>query len=117
MADFSSGKFSISECDVCGQRYKLKQLKALVVKAKQINVLACPECWSPDHPQLMLGTVPVRDPQAVRNPRPDKSRVPSGPYSSRDMQWGWNPVGCENALTPNNLVATTSVGTVTIAAS
>jgi hypothetical protein len=37
---------------------------------------------------------------------------------SRDIQWGWNPVGGARAndagLTPNYLVATTSVGTVTI---
>ena len=111
---FSSGKNSIAECDICGQRFKLKQLKELVVKTKRVNTLACPECWSPDHPQLMLGTFPVEDPQAVRNPRPDKSRVPTGVYSSRDTQWGWAPVGCSNPLTPNCLVATTSVGTVTI---
>jgi len=115
---FSSGKNTIADCDVCGQRFKLKQLKELVVKAKRINTLACPECWSPDHPQLMLGTFPVEDPQAVRNPRPDKSRVPTGIYSSRDTQWGWAPVGgassFDTALTPNYLVATTHVGTVTI---
>jgi hypothetical protein len=37
---------------------------------------------------------------------------------SRDIQWGWYPVGgardFDNALTPNNLVATTSVGTVEV---
>jgi len=37
---------------------------------------------------------------------------------SRDVQWGWNPVGGSSnfdvALTPNYLVATTFVGTVTV---
>jgi hypothetical protein len=37
---------------------------------------------------------------------------------SRDIQWGWNPVGgskdFDAVLTPNYLVATTSVGTVTV---
>ena len=37
---------------------------------------------------------------------------------SRDIQWGWNPVGGSSnfdvALTPNYLVATTFVGTVTV---
>jgi hypothetical protein len=40
---------------------------------------------------------------------------------SRDIQWGWSPVGgarnFDNELTPNYLVATTSVGTVTVTVS
>jgi hypothetical protein len=41
---------------------------------------------------------------------------PSG--GSRIIQWGWNPIGgargIDNGLTPNNLVASTSVSNVTI---
>jgi len=37
---------------------------------------------------------------------------------SRDIQWGWNPVGgskfFDDALTPNTLVAIAEVGTVTV---
>ena len=40
---------------------------------------------------------------------------------SRDIQWGWNPVGGASffdvALTPNYLVATTNVGIVSITVS
>jgi hypothetical protein len=68
---FASGKRAISECDICGFRYKLKELQQLVIKTKNVNILACPECWNPDHPQLQLGMYPVDDPQALRNPRPD----------------------------------------------
>ena len=68
---YSSGKNSIAQCDRCGFRYKLKQLKTLVIKTKNVNILVCPECWEPDQPQLSLGLYPVNDPQAVRNPRPD----------------------------------------------
>lgn len=68
---FASGKRAISECDVCGFRYKLKELRQLVIKTKNVNILACPECWNPDQPQLQLGMYPVDDPQALRNPRPD----------------------------------------------
>ena len=68
---FAGGKHAISQCDVCGQRYKLDELRALVVKNITTNIMACPECWNEDHPQLMLGTFPVDDPQAIRNPRPD----------------------------------------------
>jgi hypothetical protein len=108
---FASGKNSIAMCDVCGQQFKLKKLKELVVKTKKTNIMACPECWDPDHPQLKLGMYPVNDPQAIRNPRPDTTYA-----QSRQIQWGWAPVGGGNALsgTPNALVATGYVGTVTV---
>jgi hypothetical protein len=74
---FSSGKFAISQCDRCGFRFKLAQLKTLVIKTKEVNIRVCPECWEADHPQLKLGMYPVNDPQAVRNPRPDTSYAQS----------------------------------------
>jgi len=125
-SQFSSGKNSIAECDRCGFRFKLTQLKGLVIKTKNVNIMVCPECWEPDQPQLLLGMYPVNDPQAVRNPRPDVSYVTSGvgddgypSGGSRIIQWGWNPVGgskeFDAALTPNNLALTISIGTVTIA--
>ena len=122
---FASGKNAISECDRCGQRFKLKVLKTEIIKTKNYNLLVCPECWDPDHPQLQLGMYPVDDPQALRNPRPDRSYVVSGlladGYSgggSRIFQWGWNPVGgassFDAALTPNNLNLVVQLGTVTV---
>jgi hypothetical protein len=135
---YASGKFSIAECDICGQRYKLKELRKLTIKTKQVSIKACPECWNPDHPQLQLGMYPVYDPQAVREPRPDLSYYQSGtsglqialtsttaPDSvgypeggSRIIQRGWNPVGgassFDTLLTPNNLVLQVQLGTVTV---
>jgi len=122
---FASGKNAISECDRCGQRFKLKVLKTEIIKTKNYNLLVCPECWDPDHPQLQLGMYPVDDPQALRNPRPDRSYQVSGlladGYSgggSRIFQWGWNPVGGSSsfdaALTPNNLALEVELGTVTV---
>jgi len=122
---FSSGKFSIAECDRCGQRFKLKQLKFEVIKLKLYQLKVCPECWDPDQPQLQLGMYPVDDPQGVLQPRPDSTYVTAGPNASgnptggsRDIQWGWNPVGgasqFDAALTPNYLVSTAIVGTVTV---
>ena len=68
-----------------------------------------------------LGLYPVNDPQAVRNPRPDLGYYQSGPGGdggSRQIQWGWNPVGGaygpDAGLTPNDLVAEGNVGTVTV---
>ena len=122
---FSSGKNAIAECDRCGFRYKLKELKREIIKTKVYNLLVCPQCWDPDQPQLQLGMYPVDDPQAVRNPRPDLSYVASGLLAdgyqgegSRVFQWGWAPVGGASGfdalLTPNYLMPLVQVGTVTI---
>lgn len=135
---FASGKYSIAECDRCGQRYMLKELKQQVLKTKLYNIKVCPTCWDPDQPQLQLGMYPVNDPQAVREPRPDVSYLVSGNNGlqivstgttatdaagtpeggSRVFQWGWNPVGGSRAndagLTPNNLVLTVNLGTITV---
>lgn len=135
---YASGKNSISECDRCAFRYPLKVLKTLTIKTKNVKIKVCPTCWEPDQPQLSLGLYPVNDPQAVREPRPDLSYWQSGltglqtDYNSgtlplqdgfpgggsRIFQWGWYPVGGARAndagLTPNNLVAQTTVANVTI---
>lgn len=114
-SQYSSGKHAIAECDECGFRYKLSQLRSLVIKTKNTKILVCNECWSPDHPQLSLGLYPVNDPQAVRNPRPDLSYyVPV--TGSRITQWGWSPVGYNTSYlpyTPNALVATGATNSVT----
>jgi hypothetical protein len=68
---YASGKRAIAECDVCGFRYNLKKLKVTMVRGRSTEILACPRCWDPDHPQLKLGSFPVYDPQALRKPRPD----------------------------------------------
>lgn len=126
---YASGKFAIAECDRCGQRYKLTELKKQVVKTKLFQIKVCPTCWDPDQPQLSLGLYPVYDPQAVREPRPDVSYYQSGNNSvnigegypdegSRVFQWGWYPVGgsqgIDNGLTPNDLTLSFQIGTVTI---
>jgi hypothetical protein len=56
---FSSGKNAIAQCDRCNFRFPLKELKQLVIKTKNVNILVCPECWDPDQPQLQLGMYPV----------------------------------------------------------
>lgn len=137
-SNFASGKNSIAECDRCGQRYKLTELRKLVVKTRIVSIKVCKECWEPDQPQLQLGMYPVNDPQAVREPRPDISYYASGTSGlqtqngdnntvqeagyqeggSRVFEWGWYPVGgsrsFDRALTPNALVATGTVNSVTI---
>jgi hypothetical protein len=135
---YASGKHAIAECDRCGQRYKLVELKKLTIKTKQVSIKVCPECWEPDQPQLQLGMYPVNDPQAVREPRPDISYTSSGNSGlliengtnntvsetgypeggSRIIQWGWAPVGgsrgFDRVLTPNALVAIGTTNSVTV---
>ena len=136
---FASGKNSIAECDRCGFRFKLTTLRKEVVKTKVYDLKVCPQCWDPDQPQLQLGMYPVDDPQGIRDPRPDLSYKVSGRTGlqivltnssaadaqgilsggSRIFQWGWTPVGgsefFDAALTPNNLVLSVQLGTVTVA--
>ena len=122
---FSSGKNAIAECDRCGQRYKLTELRRETVKTKIREILVCNVCWDPDQPQLLLGMYPIDDPQAVRDPRPDRSYVSSGLLTdgyqgqgSRNIQWGWSPVGgsrfFDDTLTPNYLALGVIIGTVTV---
>jgi hypothetical protein len=135
---YASGKNSIAECDRCAFRFPLKILKTLTIKTKNVKIKVCPTCYEPDQPQLSLGMYPINDPQAVREPRPDLSYWQSGltglqtAYNagtgelqdgfpaggSRIIQWGWQPIGGsranDNGLTPNNLVAVTTVANVTI---
>jgi hypothetical protein len=137
-SNYASGKHSIAECDRCGQRFKLKELRKLTIKTRMVSIKVCNECWEPDQPQLQLGMYPVNDPQAVREPRPDISYYASGTSGlqiqngdnntvdeggypeggSRVFEWGWYPVGgsrsFDRALTPNALVANGTVNSVTI---
>lgn len=135
---FASGKYAIAECDRCDQRFMLKDLRTQTVKTKPYRIKVCRECFDPDHPQLQLGMYPVNDPQAVREPRPDVSYLVSGntglqinltgigpdgagdpSMGSRQIQWGWNPVGGGSnwPQTPNDLVCSCLIGTVTVVTS
>ena len=84
---YAKGKLSFGFCDTCGQRYDLGELKVQVVAGRATNIKNCPYCLDKDQPQYFLGRVPINDPQALRNPRPDNAQV-----VSREL-WGWNPVG------------------------
>lgn len=137
---FANGRKSFGFCDLCNFRYDLKDLKNLVVKTKQTQIKACRACWVPDQPQLLLGTFPIADPQAIRDPRPDtntwyqsgtnglqtENTSGTGPFQDGFpgegmlvIQWGWNPIGgardFTDPLTPNLLVGRGEVGTVTVA--
>lgn len=135
---YASGKHAIAQCDRCNFRFKLKDLRIQTLKTKPYRIKVCKSCWDPDHPQLQLGMYPVNDPQAVREPRPDSpSYLVSGTTGlqdnltgigpdgigtpaggSRVIQWGWAPVGGSRqndaGLTPNDLVFSVQIGTVSV---
>lgn len=109
---FASENKALGICDRCGQRFKLKDLKFETVKQRRTSLRTCRSCYDKDHPQLMLGTHPINDPQALRNPRSDAGER----VESRDTQWGWAPVGFPTTdYGPASSLATTgAVGSVEV---
>jgi len=125
MADYATGRKAIAECDRCGMRFRLKKLKTEIIKTKKYNLKVCPECWDPDHPQLLLGMQPIVEAIALREPRVDTTYITAGVNvngnptgGSRNIQWGWSPGGGSSSfdavLTQNYLVSIAIVGTVTV---
>ncbi len=87
MSMYARGKRAFGFCDCCGFRYDLDELYHQMYDQKDTNLLVCEVCLDEDHPQLQLGKVPVDDPQALYNPRPDIAQA-----ESRRL-FGFNPVG------------------------
>ena len=131
---FAAGKKAYGICDICGQRYRLNQLK------KQWDGLkVCPQDYSPKHPQLQPRPQPA-DPEALRDPRPDPRTGDQGfdkgivkvlgtdltatndligrPFSLDGATTALGSVTItDNPLTATGQSATASLGTVTISGS
>ena len=105
MSKYATGKWAYGISDRSGFRYRLRDMR------KEWNgLLVGKDEWEPKQPQLEpLRATP--DPEALRNPRPEQNLS-----EQRSIQYGWNPVGLKfyGGLTPNNLVAIGSVGSVTV---
>lgn len=71
MSQYAVGKRALGICDRCGFTYKLHDLQYLVVNRQSTGLKVCDDCWEPDHPQNEHGRYPIRDVQALRDPRPD----------------------------------------------
>jgi hypothetical protein len=107
---YANGKYTIAECDRCGFRYKRRVLKELTINEKPSNLQVCPQCWEPDHPQYKVGKYPVVDPQAIMNPRPDRSLSDTNvTTSSRYIPGTFNPL--------SGVQSSGTVGTVTVSTS
>ena len=87
MSNFASGKHAFGYCDLTGFRYPLKDLVPQIVNGKPTGLLFGKDVVSPDQPQLKLGEIRTDDPQALRNPRPDRGLAASRRFSA------FNPIG------------------------
>lgn len=109
MSKYASDRLAYGISDRSGFRYRLRDMR------KEWNgLLVGKDEFEPKHPQLE----PLRarpDPQALRDPRPEQNLT-----LQRSIQYGFDPVGfrdIEGVTPPNKLVATGSVGSVTVTTS
>lgn len=82
---YATGKRALAICDRCGFSMKYQDLRVQVIDARPVKILVCDSCLDVDHPQLQLGKVPVNDPQALRDARPD--------INPGTGLFGWEPIG------------------------
>jgi hypothetical protein len=116
MGNFAAGKYALGICDRSGLTYKLKDLMPQVRNGKDTGLKVSRSMLDSDQPQLWLGRVAVKDPQAVMGPRPETDLA-----EQRDTAWNWSPVGDKNMLggqygfsTQDSTQATGGVGSVTV---
>jgi len=83
---WAQGERAWGICDICGERVKRNEMAPIVIKGKTIGVLACPSCWSEDHPQNWVGINMPPTRIAIRNPRPE---------TALDSAWAFPPVPFE----------------------
>lgn len=130
MSKFTTDYRARGICDRCGFGMRLRELRVLTIKTKNVDLRVCRRCWEKDHPQLRLGSTPVEDVQALRAPRPDfagypasrEALVPVYNYlSGSERTFGISVVGFVYVIasisvtaSPTGVQATGSVGTVTL---
>tara|TARA_R110002020_G_scaffold76170_6_gene193370 strand:+ start:2701 stop:3045 length:345 start_codon:yes stop_codon:yes gene_type:complete len=111
MASYVKGKYAFGFCDRTGFRYRLNDLVPQIVNGRPTGWLVGRDVVDEDQPQLQLGRLKMSDPQALRNPRPDRSEP-----ESRKL-YAWDPVGGGNTALGGRTVGldiTAEVGKVTV---
>ena len=105
MSKYASGKTAYAISDRSGFSYAYKDMRT-----EWNGLLVGKDAFEPKQPNFSPFRT-VSDPQALQNARP-----PQGVTQERSVNWGWNPVGQRYnfGLTPNPLVSTGSVGSVTV---
>lgn len=84
---YAPGRYAYGFCDRTGFRYHLKDLVYEYKDGVKTGMRVGKDVVDPDHPQNFLGRVKINDPQALKDPRPDRSEA-----ESRAL-FGFNPVG------------------------
>ena len=111
MASYAKGKYAFGFCDRTGFRYRLNDLVPQIVNGRPTGWLVGRDVVDEDQPQLQLGRLKMSDPQALRNPRPDRAEA-----ESRKV-YAWDPVGGGNTALGSRTVGldiTAEIGKVTV---
>lgn len=66
---YAVGKRAWGHCERCGDRYLLRELR---FDGQQEDLLVCPPCWDPKHPQERLPE--VTDPVTLQDPTGDTEK-------------------------------------------
>lgn len=107
MSKYAKARRAFGFCDKTGFRYPLKDLVDEIKDGVRTGFKVGKDVVDPDHPQNFLGRVKINDPQALRDPRPDRFKEPvTFSYPALDGQT-LEPYGPPSALI-------TSVGQVTV---
>lgn len=107
---YASGRRALGICDRCGRTCDYKALQYQIFDQKNQQIKVCPECLDEDQPQLQVGRIPINDPQALYQPRPDTGIQGNQTKNSRWL-FAWDPVGS------NLFPMAISVGQVTASSS
>ena len=71
LSKYATGKYAHAICDICGVSYRYGELRMTTVRGRPTQLMACPICWDPDHPQNFLPQALQIDAEALRNARPE----------------------------------------------
>lgn len=72
MGTYARAKRAFGFCDKTGFRYPLKDLVYEIRNGIKTGFKVGRDVVDPDQPQNFLGRVRINDPQALRDPRPDR---------------------------------------------
>jgi hypothetical protein len=87
---YAQGKRAWGICDRTGMRYRLSDLVPEYRNGQRTGLRIGKDVVDPDHPQNFIGKVRIKDPQALRDPRPDTGEVFARGFFS------WSPIGNPN---------------------
>ena len=104
---FAAGKYAYGLCDICGQRYRLNDLRK-----NWKGFMVCAADYEPKEPQLFPLHV-VGDAIAVQDPRPDRIE-PLVVNVGINTAALYSSVGMQPATAPNSISAKGHIGTVTV---